>query len=288
VVTLAAHGFAEGDIVQFSTDGSLPSGVSGNQKYFVRYIDATTFNLSATRSGARANTTTAGSGTHSVEYLGCPVAYGTLAAHPQRSNEAIQSNLHYPPVIIFLDDTFETPLYSYGHTPGFTRRNDDTIHAVESMRGRTQFRLNQDNSGSNGRDSFEVCMKRGGRIIWQEMSNAALLDSIVSAASASIAPNTRRTASVVTPNVQVLTLPSTSTGLLVNDEIEILCTGTGTVNIAQNASQYIINGDLVTTTGVGGKLSFGKGGVVRLKCFNTAVAGGLWYVIYSHGTITTT
>lgn len=66
VITYAGHGLREGDWVGFTTTGSLPSGVTAGTRYYVRYLDADTFNISATAKGVLINTSTAGSGTHSM------------------------------------------------------------------------------------------------------------------------------------------------------------------------------------------------------------------------------
>lgn len=70
VVTLASHGFAANDPVVFSTSGSLPTGLTAGTKYFVKTVlTANTFTVSATAGGAAINTSSAGSGTHSVTWI---------------------------------------------------------------------------------------------------------------------------------------------------------------------------------------------------------------------------
>ena len=72
VVTWTAHGLATGHTVQFSTTGTLPTGVTAGTVYFIRKIDANTFHLYDTLANAmntsattgRVNTSSAGSGTH--------------------------------------------------------------------------------------------------------------------------------------------------------------------------------------------------------------------------------
>lgn len=66
VVTKTAHGRSTGDAVVFATAGSLPAGLTAGTTYYVRRIDDNTFNVSATRDGARVITTSAGTGTHTV------------------------------------------------------------------------------------------------------------------------------------------------------------------------------------------------------------------------------
>ncbi|WP_316176154.1 hypothetical protein [Bradyrhizobium sp. SZCCHNRI1073] len=79
VVTLASHGFAANDPVVFSTTGSLPTGLTAGTKYFVKTVlTANTFTVSATAGGAAINTSSAGSGTHSVTWI-----YSSLSSDAQ-------------------------------------------------------------------------------------------------------------------------------------------------------------------------------------------------------------
>jgi len=69
VITFGAnHNFNPGDIIYFTTTGALPSGLSTSAKYYVlrEAIAATTFRISSTFEGTPINTSSAGSGTHSV------------------------------------------------------------------------------------------------------------------------------------------------------------------------------------------------------------------------------
>ena len=64
VVTSRHHGLATGDVVIFSTTGTLPSPLRPNTPYAVTALDAHTFTLATTGGGTPIATTTAGSGTH--------------------------------------------------------------------------------------------------------------------------------------------------------------------------------------------------------------------------------
>lgn len=69
VVTLTAHGLQNGDTVFFTTTGTLPTGLSPNTIYYVTSTGANTFQLSTSTGGVGViyiNTTSAGSGTHTV------------------------------------------------------------------------------------------------------------------------------------------------------------------------------------------------------------------------------
>ncbi len=59
VVTIVAHGLSAGDIVQFSTSGSLPGGLSTNTNYYViaAGLGADVFEISATLAGSAIITT---------------------------------------------------------------------------------------------------------------------------------------------------------------------------------------------------------------------------------------
>lgn len=66
VVTLAGHGYLGGERIMLATTGALPTGLSANTIYFIKFIDANTFNLSLTSGGANINTSGSQSGTHTA------------------------------------------------------------------------------------------------------------------------------------------------------------------------------------------------------------------------------
>jgi hypothetical protein len=68
VVNYTAHPFAANDPVVFSTSGTLPTGLTAGTVYYVMStgLTANAFQVSATAGGAAINTSSAGSGTHSV------------------------------------------------------------------------------------------------------------------------------------------------------------------------------------------------------------------------------
>lgn len=72
VVTVAATP-PSGTPVVFTTDGFLPTGLVTNTTYFVKYINATTFNIAATTNGTSITTTGSQSGTHTATFTGVPV-----------------------------------------------------------------------------------------------------------------------------------------------------------------------------------------------------------------------
>lgn len=66
VVTCKDHGLEEDDLVMFTTNGTLPTGISANTWYWVLSTDLTdnTFKFSATDGGTAVNTSASQSGTH--------------------------------------------------------------------------------------------------------------------------------------------------------------------------------------------------------------------------------
>ena len=67
VVTLASHGFLGGERIILQTTGNLPSNLSPNTVYFVKYVDGGTFNLSTSLGGGNINTSGGSpSGTHTL------------------------------------------------------------------------------------------------------------------------------------------------------------------------------------------------------------------------------
>lgn len=65
VVTWNTHGFSGGEEISFTTTGALPTGLTAGTRYFVKYVDGNTFNVSATSGGSNINTSGTQSGTHS-------------------------------------------------------------------------------------------------------------------------------------------------------------------------------------------------------------------------------
>lgn len=72
ITTTAAHGLVPGAQVMFSTTGALPTGLSTGTVYYVvppsatSPVTSTTFSVSATYNGTPINTSSAGSGTHTL------------------------------------------------------------------------------------------------------------------------------------------------------------------------------------------------------------------------------
>lgn len=66
LINLAAHGFANGSRVRFTTTTTLPAPLAANTTYYVVSATADTFKVAATDGGAAINITDAGTGTHSV------------------------------------------------------------------------------------------------------------------------------------------------------------------------------------------------------------------------------
>jgi hypothetical protein len=66
VITSTAHGFLEGQVIQFTTSGALPTGLSTLTDYVVRNPAANTFNVSTVPVGSLINTSGSQSGSHNA------------------------------------------------------------------------------------------------------------------------------------------------------------------------------------------------------------------------------
>lgn len=66
VVTLAGHGYANGDTIVFTTTGALPTGLTAGAIYYVVSSATNTFQVAATYGGTAINTSGTQSGTHTV------------------------------------------------------------------------------------------------------------------------------------------------------------------------------------------------------------------------------
>ena len=101
VVTLTNHGLRDGTGVAFSTTGALPTGITAGTTYYARSTASNTFNLYDTAENAvaggstgRVNTSSAGSGTHTVKgayFLG--LTSGELARYGSSGSERIYDGL---------------------------------------------------------------------------------------------------------------------------------------------------------------------------------------------------
>ncbi|MFM5922981.1 MAG: hypothetical protein ACKOPG_02185 [Novosphingobium sp.] len=66
VITATGHGLVSGKRVQFTTTGTLPSGLLANTTYYVINAVADAFNVAATQGGAAIGTSGGQSGSHVV------------------------------------------------------------------------------------------------------------------------------------------------------------------------------------------------------------------------------
>lgn len=65
-IYIATHGYVDNLVVQLTTTGTLPTGLSLSTDYWVIVVDANTIRLSASQDGAAVNITADGSGTHTA------------------------------------------------------------------------------------------------------------------------------------------------------------------------------------------------------------------------------
>jgi flagellar hook assembly protein FlgD len=106
VVTDVAHGQTSGNPVYFTTDGTLPAGITANYQYYVQVVTADTYKLNYLQDNAISNltaglvvSTSAGSGTHTANYF--PVG-GYLDWGFSSSSPAV-------PVVAYNSGTVSTP-----------------------------------------------------------------------------------------------------------------------------------------------------------------------------------
>ena len=64
--SITSHDLVDGDTVRFSTDGTLPAGLSKNINYIIRDMTDDTFKVAALPNGAVVGVTDGGSGAHTV------------------------------------------------------------------------------------------------------------------------------------------------------------------------------------------------------------------------------
>jgi hypothetical protein len=88
VVTWTAHGLTTATPILFTTTGALPTGITASTYYYIRVIDANTFNLydtaaHATAGGATGRITTTGtqSGVHTASIYGVDALSATIKAN---------------------------------------------------------------------------------------------------------------------------------------------------------------------------------------------------------------
>jgi len=81
VITRTAHGFENDMPVRFTTTGALPTGLATGTTYFVKSKTDNTFQVSTTVGGASINTSSAGSGTHTVVPVAATVSTTTATIY---------------------------------------------------------------------------------------------------------------------------------------------------------------------------------------------------------------
>lgn len=97
VVTYTAHGLSNGDAIKFSTTGALPTGITSGTTYYIRSIDANSFNLYDTSAHAiaggttgRVNTSGTQSGVHTAITSGVDqLDYSNKILHPIAETRSI-------------------------------------------------------------------------------------------------------------------------------------------------------------------------------------------------------
>lgn len=70
IITSAAHGLSNEDLIQVSSATTLPAGLSASTDYYVRDVTTDTFKVSATMNGEAVNITDTGTGVHTFVLKG--------------------------------------------------------------------------------------------------------------------------------------------------------------------------------------------------------------------------
>jgi len=76
IITSAAHGLQNGDLLQFTTTTTLPAGLALATNYYVRDVTTDTFKVSATPGGTAVDITDTGTGTHTYHLMGRVIYVG--------------------------------------------------------------------------------------------------------------------------------------------------------------------------------------------------------------------
>lgn len=76
IITSAAHGLQDNDLVQLTTGTTLPAGLSLATDYYIRDRAENTFKLALTPGGTAINITDAGTGTHTYHLKGKAISVG--------------------------------------------------------------------------------------------------------------------------------------------------------------------------------------------------------------------
>lgn len=76
IITCAAHGLQNGDLVHVSTTTTLPAGLSASTDYYVIERTENTFELSLTPGGTAVDITDTGTGTHTFSLKGKAIYVG--------------------------------------------------------------------------------------------------------------------------------------------------------------------------------------------------------------------
>jgi hypothetical protein len=76
IITSNSHGLKEGDVLVFTTSGTLPAGLSLLTEYQVKDVTTNTFKVNTLSTGVEADITGTGSGTHAFHLQGRKIFVG--------------------------------------------------------------------------------------------------------------------------------------------------------------------------------------------------------------------
>lgn len=115
-ITYTSHGLSTGEIIQLSTTGTLPEGLSVDTDYYVIRSDADTIKLATSSANATAGTAVditaaAGGGTHTIEALQSEITrYRVLRIHPSLTQQPVTLHIDYTKEIGALIDDGDEPI----------------------------------------------------------------------------------------------------------------------------------------------------------------------------------
>ena len=126
VVTFTSHGFLGGERIIFRTTGALPTGITAGTVYFVKFIDANTFNFATTSGGSNVNTSGSQSGTH------------TLNSESILMTSATQANVTNPIRVRMKDNNANCVTFSIENTAGTVVGSNDTTNGCHLLPATSQ------------------------------------------------------------------------------------------------------------------------------------------------------
>lgn len=124
VVSCAGHGLVANQLISFTTTGALPAPLDDTRGVYYYVSDASDpdeFTISATSGGAEINTTTDGSGTHTLWWGRIPTAQQAIVSFTAPTAGTAVSRIISPPVSASYNANGMASLFFYGQIPRYQR-----------------------------------------------------------------------------------------------------------------------------------------------------------------------